>query len=156
MAKSDKSVVGDPIRFRGMVYAPMCENGVVFLFGMVAEDLNMYVEEVKPGFPDCIARRFTGKGWEQVRVEFEFKSGVSITSEEIFIFFFLAGSEGTSISNSFFSKASTKLFFGVGLETSLGISEKPSFGISKLFGLFFGSDTIGSILGTGVNSGSSL
>ena len=34
----------------------------------------MYIEEIKPGFPDCIARRFNGKGWEQVRVEFEHKS----------------------------------------------------------------------------------
>jgi len=68
------SLVGDLINFRGLVYAPLNENGVVFLFGKVAEDLNMYVEEIKPGFPDCIARRFTGKGWERVRVEFEFKS----------------------------------------------------------------------------------
>ena len=74
MAKSDKSLVGDLIYFRGLVYAPMNENGVVFLFGKVVEDLNMYIEEIKPGFPDCIARRFTGKGWERVRVEFEFKS----------------------------------------------------------------------------------
>jgi len=71
---NDKSIVGDLINFRGLVYAPMNENGVVFLFGKVAEDLNMYIEEIKPGFPDCIARRFNGKGWEQVRVEFEYNS----------------------------------------------------------------------------------
>ena len=70
----DKSIVGDLINFRGLVYAPLNENGVVFLFGKVVEDLNMYIEEIKPGFPDCIARRFNGKGWEQVRVEFEYKS----------------------------------------------------------------------------------
>jgi len=74
MASSDRSIVGDLINFRGLVYAPLNENGVVFLFGKVAEDLNMYVEEIKPGFPDCIARRFTGKGWERVRVEFEYSS----------------------------------------------------------------------------------
>jgi hypothetical protein len=67
-------VVGDLVNFRGLVYAPMNEAGVIFLFGKVAADLNMYVEEIKPGFPDCIARRFTGKGWERVRVEFEFCS----------------------------------------------------------------------------------
>jgi len=71
---NDKSVVGDLINFRGLVYAPLNENGVVFLFGKVAEDLNMYIEEIKPGFPDCVARRFTGKGWERVLVEFEYKS----------------------------------------------------------------------------------
>jgi hypothetical protein len=46
---NDKSVVGDLINFRGMVYAPMNENGVIFLFGKVMEDLYMYVEEIKPG-----------------------------------------------------------------------------------------------------------
>lgn len=72
--QQDRSIVGDLVNFRGLVYAPVNESGVVFLFGKVAGDLNMYVEEVKTGFPDCIARRFTGKGWERVRVELEFKS----------------------------------------------------------------------------------
>jgi len=68
------SIVGDLINFRGLVYAPLNENGVIFLFGRVAEDLHMYIEEIKPGFPDCVARRYTGKGWERVRIEFEFIS----------------------------------------------------------------------------------
>lgn len=69
-----RSIVGDIINFRGLIYSPLNENGVIFLFGKVMEDLNMYVEEIKPGFPDCIGRRFTGKGWEKVNIEFEFKS----------------------------------------------------------------------------------
>lgn len=48
MAK--KSIVGDLINFRGLVYSPMNENGVIFLFGKVVEDLNMYIEEIKPGY----------------------------------------------------------------------------------------------------------
>ena len=74
MANHSRSVVGNLINFHGLVYSPMNENGVVFLFGKIAGDLNMYVEEIKPGFPDCIARRFTGKGWDRVAVEFEFTS----------------------------------------------------------------------------------
>jgi len=70
----EKSIVGDLINFRGLVYAPMNENGVIFLFGKIADDLNMYIEEIKPGYPDCIGRRFIGKGWERVAIEFEFKS----------------------------------------------------------------------------------
>jgi hypothetical protein len=70
----ENSIVGDLINFRGLVYAPLNENGVVFLFGKIMEDLNMYIEEIKPGFPDCIARRFVGKGWERVAIEFEFAS----------------------------------------------------------------------------------
>ncbi len=69
-----KSVVGDLIDFRGLVYSPVNENGVIFLFGKVIEDLNMYIEEIKPGFPDCVGRRFTGRGWERVYIEFEYKS----------------------------------------------------------------------------------
>jgi hypothetical protein len=71
---SDKSIVGDLINFRGLVYAPINENGVIFLFGKIADDLNMYIEEIKPGYPDCIGRRFMGKGWERVAIEFEFRS----------------------------------------------------------------------------------
>lgn len=71
---TEKSIVGDLINFRGLVYAPINENGVIFLFGKVADDLNMYIEEIKPGFPDCIGRRFVGKGWERVAIEFEYQS----------------------------------------------------------------------------------
>lgn len=70
-----KSVVGDLLNFRGLVYAPINEQGVVFLFGKVVEDLNMYVEEMRREYPDCIARRYVGNGrWEELRVEFEFQS----------------------------------------------------------------------------------
>lgn len=65
----EHSVVGDLINFRGLVYSPMNENGVIFLFGKVMEDLNMYIEEIKPGFPDCTGRRFNGKGWEKIYIE---------------------------------------------------------------------------------------
>jgi hypothetical protein len=74
MANVERSIVGDLINFRGMVYAPQTESGVLFLFGKVAEDLNMYIEELRPEAPDAIARRFTGKGWERLRVEFEQRS----------------------------------------------------------------------------------
>ena len=67
-------MVGDLINFRGLVYAPLNENGVIFLFGKIVDDLNMYIEEIKPGFPDCVARRSVGKGWERVSIEFEYLS----------------------------------------------------------------------------------
>src|ERR1022692_4881918 len=35
-----RNVVGKLINFRGLVYAPVNENGVIFLFGKVAADLN--------------------------------------------------------------------------------------------------------------------
>lgn len=72
--KKDKSLVGSLINFRGLVYSPVNEQGVVFLFGRVLDDLNMYIEEVRTKYPDCIARRYTGRGWERAYVEFEFVS----------------------------------------------------------------------------------
>jgi hypothetical protein len=74
MANVERSIVSELINFRGMVYAPQTESGVLYLFGKVAEDLNMYIEELRPQAPDAIARRFTGKGWERLRVEFEQRS----------------------------------------------------------------------------------
>lgn len=70
----EQSIVGGLINFRGLVYSPVNEQGVVFLFGRILEDLNMYIEEVRTKYPDCVARRYTGKGWERVYIEFEFKS----------------------------------------------------------------------------------
>jgi len=66
--------VGELLDFRGLVYAPVNENGVILLFGKVTSDLNMRIEEIKRSFPDCIARRFNGRGWERLLIEFEYKS----------------------------------------------------------------------------------
>lgn len=74
MNSKDRSIVGDLINFSGLVYAPINENGVIFLFGKILDDLHMYIEEIKPGFPDCVARRYTGKGWERISIEFEYLS----------------------------------------------------------------------------------
>lgn len=73
MPKED-SIVGELINFRGLVYSPINEQGVVFLFGRLLEDLNMYIEEVRIRYPDCIARRYTGTGWKKVYIEFEYLS----------------------------------------------------------------------------------
>ena len=72
MAKS--SIVGDVINFRGFVYGPINEMGVVGLFSKISEDLGFIIEEIRAAFPDCIARRRVDKGWERVGIELEFKS----------------------------------------------------------------------------------
>mgnify|MGYP001618212905 CR=1 FL=1 len=77
----EESIVGELINFRGLVYSPVNEQGVVFLFGRILEDLNMYIEEVRTKYPDCIARRYTGKGWEKVYIEFEYLSSNFIQHE---------------------------------------------------------------------------
>lgn len=66
---------GDFLNFRGLQHAPVNEQGVVFLFGMVAHELGYVVEMVTTGFPGCEAkRRVSGGRWERVRIEFEFQS----------------------------------------------------------------------------------
>ncbi|HUT89284.1 MAG TPA: hypothetical protein VMY37_07295 [Thermoguttaceae bacterium] len=72
MAK--RSIVGDLINYRGFVYGPVNEMGVVALFAKLSEEMGFIIEEVRPQFPDCIARRQVDKGWERVAIEFEFKS----------------------------------------------------------------------------------
>lgn len=70
-----RNVVGKLINFRGLVYAPVEENGVIFLFSKLNADLNLNVETIRKGFPDCIAKRKIGKDlWEEINIEFEYKS----------------------------------------------------------------------------------
>lgn len=68
------SFVGDVINFRGFVYGPVNEMGVVALFSKISDDLGFIIEEIKASYPDCIARRRVDRGWERVGIEFEYKS----------------------------------------------------------------------------------
>lgn len=75
------SVFGDFLNFRGVQHAPVNEQGVVFLFGMICRELGYVVEIVRQGFPDCEAKRQVAakrggdaKNWTRVRIEFEFQS----------------------------------------------------------------------------------
>jgi len=71
----DRPTYGNPIDFRGLRHEPVNEQGVVFLFGMVARELGYHVEAVQTGYPDCEAKRQVDAGkWQRVRIEFEFES----------------------------------------------------------------------------------
>jgi hypothetical protein len=75
--KTDGPVYGAPIDFRGLRHAPVNEQGVVFLFGMVAYELGFIVEAVHAAFPDCEAKRCIDQKeqrWQRVRIEFEHHS----------------------------------------------------------------------------------
>lgn len=66
---------GQFLNFRGLQHAPINEQGVVFLFGMVAHDLGFVVESVAAGYPDCEAkRRISKERWERISIEFEYRS----------------------------------------------------------------------------------
>ena len=61
--------------FRGLRHEPVNEQGVVLLFGMLAQELGFLVEAVQAGFPDCEAKRQIGpERWQRVSIEFEFES----------------------------------------------------------------------------------
>lgn len=68
---------GPFLNFRGLQHAPLNEQGVVFLFGMVCFELGFVVEAVRTDYPDCEAKRRVDKRrdkWERVKIEFEFRS----------------------------------------------------------------------------------
>lgn len=72
---ANRPTYGNPIDFRGLRHEPVNEQGVVFLFGMVAKELGYMVEAVQTGYPDCEAKRQVGpNNWQRVRIEFEFES----------------------------------------------------------------------------------
>ena len=66
---------GELIDFRGLRHAPINELGVVFLFGMLCQELGIIVESIQSGFPDCEAKLKIQDGtFESLRIEFEYKS----------------------------------------------------------------------------------
>lgn len=72
---TNRATYGNPIDFRGLRHEPVNEQGVVFLFGMVARELGYMVEAVQGGFPDCEAKRQIAPGkWQRVHIEFEYES----------------------------------------------------------------------------------
>jgi len=74
---SSSEVFGERFDFRGMVHAPVNEQGVVYLFGMVSRELGFLVEAVNRAYPDCTAKRqfsVRPERWKTVRIEFEYKS----------------------------------------------------------------------------------
>lgn len=70
-------IYGEPIDFRGLRYAPVNEQGVVYLFGLVSRELGFLIESIRTDFPDCEGKRCLnseGTRWQHCRIEFEYKS----------------------------------------------------------------------------------
>ncbi|MBL8885748.1 MAG: hypothetical protein JNK16_03735 [Phycisphaerales bacterium] len=71
--RSTEPVYGDRLHGCGMAHAPVNEQGVVLLFGMLAKELNFEIEMVRTAYPDCEAKRQGKDGkWRKVLIEFEF------------------------------------------------------------------------------------
>ena len=70
-----ETLYAEPMSLEPMAMAPENEQGVVFLFGVMARELGFVVIKLRSGFPDCEAfRRLPNGKWQRVRIEFEFQS----------------------------------------------------------------------------------
>ena len=68
---------GEPIDFRGLRFAPINEQGVVYLFGMISRELGFLIESIGTEYPDCEGKRcidLKKQRWEHVLIEFEYQS----------------------------------------------------------------------------------
>jgi hypothetical protein len=73
--KMEIAEFGELIDFRGLRHAPINENGVIYLFGMISHEIGFMVEAVHAVFPDCEAKRHIGNNrYQRVRIKFEYKS----------------------------------------------------------------------------------
>ena len=94
IAKKKRKMLGEPIQFRGLKFAPLNEKGVAYLFGMISHELGFIIEGLGAESPDCEGKRCldtTNDQWEQVKIDFEYKSsdfeahGHSETESDIII-----------------------------------------------------------------------
>jgi hypothetical protein len=74
-ARQGRAVYGPLMRPCPLVCGPVNEQGVIFLFGVMAEKLGFVVLRIQTEFPDCEALMQVEEGqWERVRIEFEYES----------------------------------------------------------------------------------
>ena len=70
-----KRIFGEKISFKSLNCAPVNELGVVYLFGVLHEKFDFFIESIQAGYPDCVARRKIKENrYEELRIEFEFES----------------------------------------------------------------------------------
>jgi len=74
--KRKTRIVGPRSQIPDLVYEPVNEMGVIFLFAKYHKELGIeYIEGIQQGFPDAFGRRKIGKTeYEPVDIEFEFRS----------------------------------------------------------------------------------
>lgn len=76
-----RTIVGDVINFEGLIFGPVNEQGVIFLFSKLQKELGFVIESIQTGFPDARGRIKTNRGWKEVWIEFEFRSSSYLVHE---------------------------------------------------------------------------
>jgi hypothetical protein len=69
-----KSIVGDLIGKRNIVYAPINRAGVLGLFCRLLDEFDMLLEETAADCGYVIARRRVDNGWERVKINLAYRS----------------------------------------------------------------------------------
>ena len=76
----DRPTYGPPLVRTPLAHGPTNEQGVLFLFGAMAEELGFQVTRIQIGFPDCEAMREVAPGvWQPVKIELENESRNFVT-----------------------------------------------------------------------------
>jgi len=71
----DREIYGPLMRKSPLMCAPTNEQGVIFLFGAMAENLGFAVLRIRTEYPDCEAfRQLDEDRWERLKIEFEYES----------------------------------------------------------------------------------
>jgi hypothetical protein len=70
----EKSFVGDPVQWPGLVYSPLNGAGLIFALGAIAGSTGLLFEEFQEDCQIAICRRKTEAGWEKLRVAFAIHS----------------------------------------------------------------------------------
>jgi hypothetical protein len=75
--------LGETLNFRGLRFAPTNKEAVIYLFGMISHELGFIIESFREEFPSAEGKRCLviegadttdQQSWEQVKIEFEYKS----------------------------------------------------------------------------------
>lgn len=74
MTEMEKSLVGDPVIWPGLVYSPLNTQGLIFAAGTLAEKIGLIFEEFDNFGKTAVCRRETENGWERIKVAFAVKS----------------------------------------------------------------------------------
>lgn len=69
-----RTIVGEVINFEGLIFGPVNEQGVIFLFSKLQKELGFVIESIQTGFPDARGRIKTNKGLKEVWIEFEYRA----------------------------------------------------------------------------------
>lgn len=78
----EKSIVGDPVFWPGLIYSPLNNAGLIFALGSVSNSAGLIFEEFSESDDTAICRRKTDQGWEKIRVAFAVRSSDFVGAEE--------------------------------------------------------------------------